>query len=135
LKFKSGVVGTFVISDASPSPYSFKAGTGENPMIPQSGKDFYRIFGTEVTLSVGDMVRWSYDEKESKSWTGGLSSEHVEVRSEIPFDEQVAHFVRVVRDGEEPVCSGQEGLRALVICDAVQRALETGDPVDIKAYI
>ncbi|TVY53861.1 UDP-N-acetylglucosamine 3-dehydrogenase, partial [Lachnellula suecica] len=32
LRFESGVVGTFVLSDAVPSPWSFEGGTGENPM-------------------------------------------------------------------------------------------------------
>jgi hypothetical protein len=46
-----------------PSPYSFEAGTGENPIVPKQGEDFYRIFGSNATLSVPDMTRWSYETK------------------------------------------------------------------------
>lgn len=38
-RFESGVVGTFVVSDAAPSPYNFEAGTGENPTIPKVEKE------------------------------------------------------------------------------------------------
>lgn len=55
LRFASGVVGTCLLSDANPSQHSFESGTGENPSIPRAGKDFYRIFGSEGTFSVGDI--------------------------------------------------------------------------------
>jgi predicted dehydrogenase len=63
LRFASGVVGTFLVCDATPSPHNFETGTGENPLIPMTadgeGADFYRIFGSEACLSVPDMRRWS----------------------------------------------------------------------------
>lgn len=34
LRFTSGAIGTFLISDNVPFPYSFEVGTGENPLIP-----------------------------------------------------------------------------------------------------
>ena len=55
LRFASGVVGTFLLSDATPSPHNFEGGTGEHHTITTTGKDFYRILGSEGTLSVGDM--------------------------------------------------------------------------------
>lgn len=38
LRFASGVVGTVIVSDATPSPFNFEAGTGENPTIPKRGR-------------------------------------------------------------------------------------------------
>ena len=131
-RFASGVVGTFVVSDATPSPFNFEAGTGENPMIPKSGKDFYRIFGTEASLSVPDMKRFSYNEKE-KSWTSEISEEEIAVESIVPFDAQVEHFVSLVRGQTEPLCSGEEGLRALIVCEAVRKAMQTGEAVDVES--
>lgn len=60
LKFASGAVGTFILSDAVPSPYSFEAGTGEIPMITYTGQDFHRIFGTQASLSVPNMQIWNH---------------------------------------------------------------------------
>ncbi|KAL1956993.1 hypothetical protein VTO42DRAFT_6482 [Malbranchea cinnamomea] len=136
LRFASGVVGTFLLCDATPSPHNFEAGTGENPMIPQTGletgSDFYRIFGSEACLSVPDMRRWSYDGRQEKSWTQKLAVETFDVPDATPFDLQLAHFVDVIRGNAEPSCSGVDGLRALVVCDAIKRALESNQPVDVR---
>jgi predicted dehydrogenase len=131
LRFASGVVGTFILSDNVPSSHSFESGTGENPIIPRGGKDFYRIFGAEGTLSVGDMKLIRYGEGMEKRWENPLQVEDVAVGSEVPFDEQVANFVGVVRGSEVPRCSGEDGLKAIIVCDAITRAMDTGDPVDI----
>jgi predicted dehydrogenase len=132
LRFASGAVGTFVVCDATPSPFSFEAGTGENPTIPRVGKDFYRVFGTQASLSVPDMTRFSYDGAEEKSWTQVLEERKIQVEDAVPFDRQVEHFVGLVRgDVREPMCSGEEGLRALVVCEAIRRAMETGSAVDV----
>ncbi|KAF7188742.1 Myo-inositol 2-dehydrogenase [Pseudocercospora fuligena] len=131
LRFASGVVGTFILSDASPSAHNFESGTGENPTIPRMGKDFYRIFGSEGTLSVGDMKVSSYDDAVEKSWTSLLGERVLDVGQQVPFDEQVANLIAVVRGLEQPRCTGADGLSALVLCDAVQQAMASGQPVDV----
>lgn len=135
MRFASGVVGTFLVCDATPSAHNFESGTGENPMIPRaldaSASDFYRIFGSDASLSVPDLTRWSYGSAE-KSWANALVAEKIALPDEeAPFDLQLAHFVDVVRGRVEPSCSGEEGLRALVVCQAVRTAMRTGLPVDI----
>lgn len=140
LRFESGVVGSFILSDAVPSPWNFETGTGENPTIPYVPKDegaggFYRIMGTEASLSVPDLTRWSYDGKENKSWTESLGKDDLQVDKEkIPFDLQVQHFYEVVMNGASPSCTGDEGLRAMVVCEAVKRAMRSGLPVEINEF-
>jgi predicted dehydrogenase len=137
MRFESGVVGTFLLSDAVPSPWNFEAGTGENPMIPrvEGAEGFYRIFGTEGSLSVPDLKKWSYGGEKEKGWNLELEKEELGVdREKVPFDAQVQHFVDVVRGGVEPSCSGEEALRALVVCEAVVRAMGTGMPVEIRGF-
>lgn len=131
LKFKSGCVGTFVVSDAVPSPHNFESGTGENPTIPATGMDFYRIFGTEASLSVPDMKRWSYSGGE-KNWTKELREEKLGVEdSKVPFELQIEQFVNVIRGLEEPMCSGEDAVRALIVVEAVKRAMREGVAIDI----
>ncbi|KAL1983813.1 hypothetical protein VTN96DRAFT_9899 [Rasamsonia emersonii] len=144
LRFVSGVVGTFLVCDATPSPYNFETGTGENlaiPKIPTNGPDhnpsspsasFYHIFGSDASLSVPNMTRWSYDGRQSKSWTQPLTVEKFDVDdSATPYDLQLAHFVDVIRGNAEPSCSGVAGLQALIVCDAIRKALESGETVNI----
>ncbi|KAJ7641538.1 oxidoreductase [Roridomyces roridus] len=139
LHFENGVVGTFVLSDAVVSCHSFEMGTGENPAIPHTGKDVYRIFGTEGTLSVPDLKRSFYGEGVDKSWWNQLSEVtetledllSEEERAKVPFEQQVAHLVRVIRGEEKPVCSGEDGLAAVRVAEAVKKALSTGEVVNV----
>ena len=132
LRFASGAVGTFILSDNVVSPYNFESGTGENPLIPKTnGVDFYRIFGSNGTLSVPDMTKWTYA-GEKKSWHENMASTSIEVPEVVPFELQLAHFVRVVRGEEEASCDGKAGLSALIVCDAVKRSLASGQTVDIN---
>jgi len=133
IRFRSGAVGTFLISDATPSPFNFESGTGENPLIPQTGKDFYRIFGTEGTLSVPDMTLWRY-EGASKSWHSPLMGETIPTTATVPFAEQLAHFCRVLRAEEPPNCTPEAGLAALKVCAAIKDALRDNATVEVGEY-
>lgn len=137
LRFASGVVGTFILCDAAPSPHFFESTTGENPIIPKKGgskkpgADIYRIFGTEGTLSVGDGVVTGYDGLGEKSWSSHLTKRKVQVGKEVPFDEQIEHFVRIVNGVKQPRCTGEDGLRAVMVCEAIKRAMIEGVAIDI----
>ncbi|KAL1849481.1 hypothetical protein Plec18170_007388 [Paecilomyces lecythidis] len=133
LKFKSGVVGTFTLSDNVASPYNFESGTGENPLIPKSGQDFYRIFGTDATLSVPDMSIWSY--QGTKSWHSNMKRDSdTKVESKIPFELQLEHFCKVIHGEEEASCTAKEGLGALKVCEAIKSAFETDRAVEVDAF-
>ena len=125
MRFASGIVGTFLLADNVASPHSFEGGTGENPMLPKTGADVYRIFGTEGTLSVPDMVLSTYEGRKA-GWDQTMNVRKVEVENMqvAPFDSQLDHFVKVCRGEAKPSCTGEEGLRALTICEAIRRALD-----------
>lgn len=133
LRFKSGVVGTFIIADNVCSPYNFESGTGENPLIPKTGQDTYRIFGSKATLSVPDLTLWSY-KGEKLSWHSEMESQKTPVIPGVPFELQLDHFSKVIRGEEEPSCTVRTGLAALIVCDAVKKALETNTTIEIDDY-
>ncbi|KAL5331815.1 hypothetical protein ACEPPN_001353 [Leptodophora sp. 'Broadleaf-Isolate-01'] len=134
MKFESGVVGTFLVGDSTPSPWNFEGGTGENPMVPrvEEGEGvggFYRIMGTEGSLSVPDLRVWRGE------WDQVLKKEEVRVQEgRVPFDDQMEHFRSVVREGVKPMCSAEEALSAMVVCEAVKVAMRTGMWVDIEGF-
>ena len=83
LRFASGCCGTFLCSDNVTSPFSFEAGTGENPLIPlhQDVAGFYRIFGSEGTLSVPDLTLYHQNGEAEQSWWKPVAGEPLEVVS------------------------------------------------------
>jgi predicted dehydrogenase len=132
---ESGVVGTFILSDSVPSPWNFESGTGENPTILHVEKEagaggFYRVMGTEGSLSVPDLKVWS-----NQSWLDRLQTEDLEVEKEkVPFDLQVQHFYEVVREGKQPSCSAEMALSAMVVCEAIKRSMKSGEGVEIHGF-
>lgn len=131
LRFRSGVVGTLLVSDHVVSPHNYEATTRENP-VPLSAwrdheTDAYRIFGTEASLSMPDMVLWSYGAGRKKGWLTELEREEVPVDDDprAPFRRQLDHFVQVVRGEAEPNCSAEEALRAVLVCNVVAQALDS----------
>lgn len=136
LRFESGAVGTFLVSDSLPSPYNFEAGTGENPVVPRTGEDFYRIFGTEGSLSIPDMTLWSYKDGTQKSWHTELTRDKIPIANEgaVPFDLQLNHFIKVIRSEETPSCTPQAGLAALLVCQAIKDALKSNTTVQVEAF-
>lgn len=130
LRFRSGIVGTFLISDNCVSPNSFESGTGENPIIPKTGEDFLRIFGTAGSLAVPSLKLWKYTDGQEKSWLNKLSVEASGSPSAaVPFELQLQNFIGVIRGTDVVRCSGQDGLSALAVCEALKLSLETEQPV------
>jgi predicted dehydrogenase len=135
LRFASGVVGSFLVCDATPSPYNFEAGTGENVNIPAapSKENFYHIFGSNASLSVPEMARWSYDGRPAKSWNQPLTVDKFDVDSSaVPYEGQLAAFLDYIAGKESSSCSAVEGLRALLVCDAVRKALDGNQTIDVE---
>ena len=45
-------MGSLLASDASPSPWGWEQGSGENPDVPQTGRNCYRLLGTRGALAL-----------------------------------------------------------------------------------
>ena len=132
LRFGNGAVGTFLALDNSPSPFSMERGTGEFHVFPFTGKDCYRFFGREGTLSVPDDVIWTPKTPE-KGWYSELAERRLQYETTDVFEEQLDNFIGVVRGFAEPSCSGEAGLAAVAACAAVRKSLATGLPVMVEA--
>ncbi|KAJ5912077.1 uncharacterized protein N7473_001380 [Penicillium subrubescens] len=142
LQFANGVVGTFIVSDNVASPFGWEAATGDNPLYPPAPAqvDSYRIFGTEGTLTEPDGTLWKYHTEQATKlgrevgWNVPMQREELESSDEIPFQQQAEHLAKVARGEESPRCSGEDGLDAVRVCEAVIAALEAKDglPIDLK---
>lgn len=141
LHFANGVVGTFIVSDNVASPFGWEAATGDNPLYPPAPVrvDTYRILGTKGTLTEPDGTLWRYDGDDAKQlckeigWNIPIRQEELSTSDDIPFQQQVEHLARVCLNKEEPRCSGEDGLNAVKVCEAVIGALKAGDgiPIDL----
>jgi predicted dehydrogenase len=131
LRFENKTVGTFVLSDSVASPWAFGAGIWKKE---DGVGGFCRIMGTRGSLSIPDLTRWSYDEENSGVYAV-LKQEEVEVdKAILALHEQMKHFIGVVTGEQGLNCTGEEALRAMVVCEAVKQAMDTGKQMEIIGF-
>jgi shikimate dehydrogenase len=68
LQFRSGVLGTFLMSDAAVSPWTMEQGLGEIADFPYSGQSGYRFIGTAGSLEAPRLMLWSQSDP-SPDWS------------------------------------------------------------------
>jgi predicted dehydrogenase len=130
--FANGALGTFLLSDTAASPRSWEQTSQENTTFATyPDEDCYHLAGTHGSLSVPTMRLKVY--RGERSWWQPFESSTVELERSDPLATQVEHFAAVIRGEVEPICSGRDGLRTLVVVDAVLEAARTNVPVDVAA--
>jgi predicted dehydrogenase len=130
--FDNGALGTFLLSDTAASPRSWEQTSQENTSYaPYPDEDCYHLAGTRGSLSVPTM-RLKVHQGEG-SWWRPFESSTVEIERSDPLANQIEHFAAVIRGEAEPICSGRDGLKTLLVVDAVLEAARTQVPVDVVA--
>ncbi len=128
--FASGALGSFLISDAGLSPWSFETATAENPAIAPSDQDYLRILGTAGAMAFPSLTTWSANASPA-DWTTPLSAEHITADARIdPLMVQLTRFADAVRGGVDDIlCTGQQGLSALRVTLASAFSVQQARPV------
>lgn len=128
LRFEGEALATVLISDTAPSPWSFEQASGENhPTFPRNQENPTRFVGTEAALEFPRLKLWRHDG--AISWNEPLSSEQIALPERNVFDEQIAHFARVISGEETPIITGADASRSLEATLAVIEAAKTGSVV------
>jgi predicted dehydrogenase len=130
LHFENGALGSVLVSDATPAPWSYELTSGENPVYPFTGQDCYHFCGTEGSLAFPSMTMWRYPKGQADGWYQPLEQHRrLEPDPGDPLTAQLAHFCRVIRGAETPLVSGQEGLKTLAATQAVLESAHCHLPV------
>ena len=133
LRFTSGAIGTILASDAAPSPWGWELGTGENPLIPPTGRNCYRFLGTEGALALPRLELWRHDAGGPAHWYEAIRARTLPAGPRAALKRQLRHFCGVVRGEHEPRVSGEDGLRTLRTALAILEAMDRGTPVAVGA--
>ena len=133
LRFASGAVGTILASDATPSPWGWELGTGENPLIPPTGRNCYRFLGTEGALALPRLELWRHDDGVPASWRETMRMQTLVAGPRAALKDQLRHFCGVVRGAHAPLVSGEDGLGTLRATLAIIEAMSRCVPVVLEA--
>jgi predicted dehydrogenase len=129
LQFKSGALGTLLLSDAVSSPWSWEWGSYENPVWPHESQNCYLITGTRGSLAVPSLELWWHEP--GQGWTDPLTRRRVPYTPADAYVAQMQNFADVIRARAEPVVSGWEGVRTLAGTLAITLSAGTGAPVRV----
>ena len=134
LRFKSGALGTLVVSDAASAPWSWEWTSRENPLRPFEPENCYVVAGTQGSLAVPSLVHRWY-EPGKQDWDKELTQKRVHVALEDAYCAQASNLAAVARGTATPVVSGLDGVRTLATTLAITESAKTGMPVNVDKFL
>jgi len=130
MRFTSGVLGSFVISDQAHSPWSWERATGENAAFPQTSQNAIRFMGTEGALDFPNLTRWHSGELKPE-WRNEVSASEIKNTLEDAYIMQLEHFARVISGEEPPRVGARDATETLRATVAVYQAAREGVRIDL----
>lgn len=129
LRFASGALGTVNLSDVSLGPWSWELTAGENPAYPATDQSSYVIGGRNGSLALPNLTLWS--QADGPDWWAPISTTRMPLDQVDPLEAQIAHFADVIRGDAQPLVTGEDGLRAVRVVEAIKQAAQSGQAVAI----
>jgi predicted dehydrogenase len=134
LRFASGALGSFMLSDTAASARSWEQTSQENKAYPSyDDEDCYILAGTHGSLAVPTMRLKTYARPEDRSWWKPFDVSTVAVVRDDPITHQMEHFGAVVRGEVEPLVSARDGLANLRVTAAIAAAAASGTTIELAA--
>jgi predicted dehydrogenase len=131
LRLEGGAIATLTLSDAAAAPWSWDLAAGENPYFAHSPVDTHFICGSEGSLTLPGLKLWSY--QGTRGWDQPIRTRDVPVMPNNPFQEQLLHFLAIVRRETSPLVTGRDALRTLEATLAVRDAARAAHPIELEA--
>lgn len=128
MRFESGALGTFTLSDQSPSPWGWEFATGENAAFPRSGQNAIRFMGSKAALDFPNLELWQ-SEDGNPDWTKHMQSEATPFVLEDAYILQIKHFCEVIEGSVSPLSDAKDARNSLRATLAVYDAAESGQRV------
>ena len=127
IRFKSGALGTLILSDTVSTPWTWERGSYENPIWPHESENCYFVSGTRGALTVPSLELWS--QEASQGWTDPLTRQRYHYVPADSYMEQMRNFIDVIHHRAKPIVSGWEGTHTLAATLAIATSAKTGQPV------
>ncbi|TDX13145.1 putative dehydrogenase [Buttiauxella sp. BIGb0552] len=133
LRFENGMLGTFMLSDSAGCARSWEQTSHEDISYPfYEDEDCYVISGKNGTLNVPTMRIKFFPHAKERSWWKPFENAVAEVKPLDPLEIQLEHFCQVIRGAEKPLVTVLDGVKNLVVTEAISQAASTGKIVPIN---
>lgn len=138
LRFVSGALGTFTLSDTAASPRSWEQTSGENADYPRyPHEDCYFIAGTRGSMAVPTLRTWTYaaDSGAEPGWWTPFTEATLTHEAVDPLAAQLAHFCDVIAGGSAPIITVADALQSLLAVEAVRQSIAGGKAVLLEDLV
>lgn len=125
MRFKSGALGTFVLSDQATSPWSWEYATGETAFFPKTGQNAVYFNGSKGALEFPNLVLWHHG-NEPADWNHALRRQEIPCDLDDAFLSQIDHFCAVIRGEQLPRITARDATDTLKATLAVFESATTG---------
>ena len=131
MQFENHAVGTFFLSDRTPSPWSWEFALGENLALPKTGQNPIRFLGSKGALEFPNLVLWQHSDAFSGHWQNDIIPQPIETEFIDAYIAQIRHPVEVVQGKTAPLITARDASLSLKATIAVAQAAEAGHQVEI----
>lgn len=129
LRFASGALGTYLLSDIAAAPRSWDQTAGENnPFHYYPDGECYLIAGDRGSLALPGLRISEYPGM--PDWSQAMTFSREPAEKMDAHERQFAHFLDVIAGRAQPLVSGRDATRTLAVAMAIAEAAKTGLPVN-----
>lgn len=130
MRFASGALGSFLLSDCAANPRSWEQTSGENPAYDRhADQDCYVVSGTHGSLQVPTMRAYQYEGE--RSWSAPLRQQQEALTPNDTLVQQLNHFCAVILGQAQALVPPESALRSLRATLAVAQSAATGRQVSL----
>ena len=128
LRFENGALGTFILSDQTPSPWSWVQATGENAAFPPTLQNAWRLMGTEGALDFPNLALWKHCDTPA-DWRYEIQCQPIKPLWEDAYIRQIDHFAGVIMGREKPRIDAEDAMATLAATLAVFESADQGERI------
>jgi predicted dehydrogenase len=98
-------------------------------------RNFLQIHGTEGVVLVDEEGGAAYYQKKGTSALERLPLPDADTQRGDSLAEEIDEFASCIQEGSRPEVTGEEGLAALAVIEAILRSAESGLPIQVKDLV
>lgn len=133
LRFASGALGSFSLSDSAAAPRSWEQTSGEDAAYARyADQDCCFVAGTLGSLALPTLRRWQV--QGLRSWNGPMRCDTLTAAAADPLARQLDHFCDVIERRCAPLVSVDDAARSLSVTLAVMQAVRSACTVQPDAF-
>lgn len=134
VRFASGALGSFTVSDAAASPWAWEYTSGQALYFPTEPGASLFLAGTQGALSVSDLYLWQHATPEG-DWQTPMVRAHRPGDGSAAYVNQLDHYLAVIRREASPVSSAMDATVTLAAILAVAEAARDDRTVTVAEVL